>query len=114
MFLKLVNFVYNVKDNLYLDLNGIIHIQSHNNDLITLSQLKSYEDIYYDIFLYIDHLVHLMKPKKFLMISADGVAPRAKMNQQRSRRFNKESLPEHELNNLKNCGIDTEELFNSN
>lgn len=76
--------------------------------------MTNYEEIYYDIFQYIDELVHIIKPTNMLMISADGVAPRAKMNQQRSRRFTKEELPEWEMKNLENCGVTKDSIFNSN
>ena len=76
-------------DNLYIDLNSIIHDVAHSNKENLLAKLenKSYEQIYKDICNFISEIVLLLKPSKFLMISADGVEPLAKLNEQIKRRF---------------------------
>lgn len=61
-------------------------VGSHPNDEDAHFRLTE-EQIFTSIFAYVDHLFGKIKPKKLFFMAVDGVAPRAKMNQQRSRRF---------------------------
>ena len=73
-------------DNLYLDMNGIIHPCSRKgakNKKFKMSE----EKIFINIYAYIEFMVRTVRPQKLLFIAVDGVAPRAKMNEQRMRRF---------------------------
>jgi 5'-3' exoribonuclease 1 len=66
-------------------MNGIIHAVTHGNDNL---KLKPLDQTVKGIFRHVDRLVtEVIRPKQLLMIAVDGVAPRAKLNQQRSRRF---------------------------
>lgn len=101
-------------DRLYLDMNGIIHCASHNNAEEELEKHQhtglpgeageaaddddttavfgvppiTEEQIFTNVCYYVDRLVSdIVQPKQLVFLAIDGVAPRAKLNQQRSRRY---------------------------
>ena len=73
-------------DNFYLDMNGIIHTCTHG-DGIRPGESLSEDEMVKRIFQYTERLIRIAKPRKLVYLAIDGVAPRAKMNQQRSRRY---------------------------
>ena len=67
-------------------MNGIIHNCTHkDSDSPTFRMTE--DKMFIAIFNYIEHLFSKIKPKQLFFMAIDGVAPRAKMNQQRARRF---------------------------
>lgn len=102
-------------DNLYLDMNGIIHNCTHkDSDSPTFRMTE--EQMFIAIFNYIEHLFGTIKPKKLFFMAVDGVAPRAKMNQQRARRFRTALDAENAKNKAIQQGLEMpkEDPFDSN
>jgi hypothetical protein len=58
-------------DNLYLDMNGIVHPCSHPEDR---PAPKDEEEMMHEIFRYTDRVVNMVRPRKILMIAV-GKSP---------------------------------------
>lgn len=102
-------------DNLYLDMNGIIHNCTHN-DSDSPTYRMTEEKMFIAIFNYIEHLFGKIRPRKLFFMAIDGVAPRAKMNQQRARRFRTALDAEKAKERALREGVEmpTEDAFDSN
>eukprot|EP00934_Nitzschia_sp_Nitz4_P004528 Nitzschia sp. Nitz4//scaffold127_size64804//2701//7868//NITZ4_006172-RA/size64804-processed-gene-0.12-mRNA-1//1//CDS//3329534738//4518//frame0 len=96
-------------DHLYLDMNGIIHGCTHPSHL-DVSDVLSERDMMLGIMHYLDRIVtQIVKPKVSIFMAIDGVAPRAKLNQQRSRRFRSAKEMKESM-----AGKEQKEYFDSN
>lgn len=78
-------------DNVYLDFNGAVH-----GCVDEWSLQESLEVLFGIIEAHLATLLSIVRPRALLFIAIDGVAPRAKMNQQRSRRFRAAKQAEEE------------------
>jgi 5'-3' exoribonuclease 1 len=68
-------------NNLYLDCNSIIY------DIINSENTNNFELIIKGVLNKIDEYIYLIKPNNYIYIAFDGVAPVAKLEQQRQRRY---------------------------
>ena len=102
-------------DCLYLDMNGIIHNCTHKDSDSPTFRLTE-DQMFIAIFNYIEHLFGKIKPKQLFFMAIDGVAPRAKMNQQRARRFRTALDAENAKEKAIKQGVEMpkEEAFDSN
>ncbi len=105
-----------VFDRLYLDMNGIIHNCSHPND--DNGQFRITEEVIFQgIVDYIETLFRIIRPRELFYMAVDGCAPRAKMNQQRARRFRSARDAQEALDKARREGkdvADANERFDSN
>lgn len=95
-------------------MNSILHTCTHS-DNDTMNRMTD-DQMYAAIFNYIDHLFEIIKPKEVFYMAIDGVAPRAKMNQQRARRFRTAYEAEENLKKAIRQGLEIpkEDPFDSN
>ncbi len=64
-------------DNLYLDMNGIIHNCTHaNSDTVVRFSEK---DMMLSVFAYIDKLFAYIKPRKVFFMALDGIVRRSRL-----------------------------------
>lgn len=68
---------------LYVDVSGVIHPMCHGEGADDLSEEEKFQSIQS----FLDNLIRLLKPTGILYLATDGVAPSAKMSQQRARRY---------------------------
>ena len=91
-------------DALFLDWNCGIHpacrrvMERYKDSSVPKQQLE--DEMMREVCTYMDEIVQYAKPQMCLYIAIDGIAPRAKMNQQRSRRF-KSIKEKQEVNEIK-------------
>ena len=108
-------------DHLYFDFNCLIYyvynkmINEKYQSLKTLPQKKLRAEINKEVVKYIDYIINkICVPKKSIFIAMDGVVPRAKMQQQRLRRYRGPILKSWDNELKKKYGMYNEEIFDIN
>ena len=99
-------------DNLYFDLNGIIHVFCHskNENILSLLKNKNDNDIYLEICELVNNEIKMINPQSLVMISLDGVAPIAKIFGQLCSRYIKGCEKSEEIKKFMNY-LGFEEIY---
>lgn len=100
-------------DNLYLDSNSIIYDCYHKLNVDTITE-SVYSSIINSVILKIEEYIAIIQPQKKVIVAFDGVAPIAKLEQQRNRRY--KSWYQNEISKQINgtkSGKGKEDPFNS-
>ncbi|CAN6234233.1 unnamed protein product [Urochloa humidicola] len=98
-----------IYDNLYLDMNYIIHNCFHPQEkkythIHLCSPPMTLYEVFDSMFEYMDRLLRIVRPRRLLYLAVDGVAPCAKMMQVRSGRFsNARKARDEEIEDDKMC-----------
>jgi 5'-3' exoribonuclease 1 len=102
-------------ESIFDPFRSLLALGSHPNDEDAHFRLSE-DQIFTSIFAYVDHLFGKIKPRKLFFMAVDGVAPRAKMNQQRGRRFRsaKEAKEVREKAERNGETLPDEKAFDSN
>ncbi|KAJ1274065.1 hypothetical protein BS78_05G034600 [Paspalum vaginatum] len=90
-----------IYDNLYLDMNFIIHNCFHPKDqaythIHVCPPPMTLQEVFESMFKYMDRLFRVVRPRRLLYLAVDGVAPCAKMIRLRGGRFNNAMKARHE------------------
>ena len=100
--------------SLYIDANCLFHPQCfkildiYKNEK---NQKRIFDKMTKRILKFIDYLIRLTNPTDLIYIAVDGVAPLAKINQQRSRRFNSANNYRHDV--YRKYGIEFNETWSN-
>lgn len=94
-------------DHLYLDCNSVIYAAYH--ELAKERELppSASSDIIRLVCSKLDEYIHLIQPQKSVLIAFDGVAPAAKLEQQRGRRF-KTAYQQRMFERIRDTGVGDE------
>ncbi|WVZ54598.1 hypothetical protein U9M48_005371 [Paspalum notatum var. saurae] len=90
-----------IYDNLYLDMNFIIHNCFHPKDqaythIHVCPPPMTLQEVFESMFEYMDRLFRVVRPRRLLYLAVDGVAPCAKMVRLQGGRFNNAMKARHE------------------
>ena len=79
----------NPVERLFFDYNCVLHQSANkiNTSLTGLDQNTLEDTIIHDALEFINHIIDIVAPKQLVYIAVDGLCPRAKLVQQRKRRF---------------------------
>lgn len=112
----ITNNLPNKATNFYIDANCAFHPQCYKvlHFYNKINNLEKLEKKMIDRNLnYLNYLIQLVNPQKEVFISVDGVAPLAKLNQQRKRRY--KSVQDNELKEIinKKYNKETNKIWNN-
>ena len=92
-------------NNLYFDANSIIYDVVHNVDFTKINE-SDVNSIIKLVFQKIDEYINIIKPTTNIFIGFDGTCPKAKLEQQRTRRYKSTYQSQISKNIFKNTTID--------